>query len=434
MRLVVVLLGERADDLAAEALAADLREEVVEVLGGVLLVFGEDLDDVPERLALELVELLSLRGVGGLAGGPLVGRFEHADEALRRLVVVAEAPVAPRALEERQAIERRVDLVLVREHLLVLGERARVVELAVEDGLGLGHVRVGYEAALRVVAQDALEAIARLLFLALLVREKAVDVEGEVVLLEPGIVAEHPREEIARCAVVELGGGPAGVDGLLVPVLEAVDEAVARVLPLELTEAHQRLGHLAGFAGRLADELREQADGLASKLLRLRHVGIDPGVEARLELLAQRLGELRAADGRLPTRALAARSLGAPARRARRARCRGCDGSLRGRLDGVVRARASRSDRRLRRRGLGSGAVGRCHRQRRHGREGNGSRADAPRRASTDDRQDGQLTSECTGSGGTLGALIDGRSFCSPARLPGAARPFILLHRKPCRA
>ena len=87
-----------------------------------------------------------------LAARALVGRLEDADEPARRLVVVADAPVAPRALEEREAVERRVDLVLVREHLLVLGERARVVELAVEDRLGLGHVRVGHEAALRVVA------------------------------------------------------------------------------------------------------------------------------------------------------------------------------------------------------------------------------------------------------------------------------------------
>ena len=84
VRLVVVLLRQRADDLAAEALAADLREKAVEVLRGVLLVLREHLDEVLERLALELVELPTLRGVDGLlarAGGAVIGHLEDADEA-----------------------------------------------------------------------------------------------------------------------------------------------------------------------------------------------------------------------------------------------------------------------------------------------------------------------------------------------------------------
>ena len=76
-----------------------------------------------------------------------------------------------------------------------------------------------------IVAEDALEAVARLVFLALLEGEEAVDVEREVVLLEPGIVAEDAAEEVARDAVVELGRGAALVDGPLLPVLEALDEA-----------------------------------------------------------------------------------------------------------------------------------------------------------------------------------------------------------------
>ncbi len=235
VRLVVVLLGEGADDLAAEALAADLRQEVVEVLRGVLLVFGEDLDDVAKGLALQLVELLALRGVGALGATPRVRGLEDADEPPRGFVVVADAPVAPGALEEREAVEGRVDLVLVREDLLVLDEGACVVELAVEDRLGLRHVRVGHEAALRIVAEDALEAVARLLFLALLVGEEAVDVESEVVLVEPGVVAQDAREEIPRSPVVELRRRTAGVDRPLLPVLKAVDEAVAGVLPLQFT-------------------------------------------------------------------------------------------------------------------------------------------------------------------------------------------------------
>lgn len=64
MGLIVELDRERADDLAGEAVAADSGEEAVDVLRGVLLVLGEDLDEVLEGLGLELVELLALRGVG----------------------------------------------------------------------------------------------------------------------------------------------------------------------------------------------------------------------------------------------------------------------------------------------------------------------------------------------------------------------------------
>ena len=51
------LLGQQPLAVA-EAVAADLREEAIDVLRGVLLVFGEDLDEVLERLVLQLVELL----------------------------------------------------------------------------------------------------------------------------------------------------------------------------------------------------------------------------------------------------------------------------------------------------------------------------------------------------------------------------------------
>ena len=220
VRLVVVLLGELADDLdAAEALAPDLREERVEVLRReILLVLGEDLDDVLQRLALDLVELPLLCGAHALAAGAaVVGRLEDADEPLLGLFVVAESPVAPRALEERQAVERRVDLALEREDLLVLGERGLVVEVRVEDGLGLGHVRVGREAAVGVVLEDLLEAVARLVLLALLEGEEAVDVEREVVLVEPGVVLEHAREQVAGDAVIELGRGAARADGEACP-------------------------------------------------------------------------------------------------------------------------------------------------------------------------------------------------------------------------
>ena len=117
MGLIVELHRERADDLAGEAVAADLGEEAVDVLGGVLLVLGEDLDEVLERLGLELVELLALRGVGLALR---VGDLEDADEALGGLVAAAETPHAPRALEQREPVELAV---LELEDLLVLDER-----------------------------------------------------------------------------------------------------------------------------------------------------------------------------------------------------------------------------------------------------------------------------------------------------------------------
>lgn len=93
MRLIVELHRERAHDLSREAVAADLHEELVDVVGGVLLVLGEDLDEVAQRLALQLVELLALGDVALLR----VGDLEDADEALGRLLGASEAPHAPRA-------------------------------------------------------------------------------------------------------------------------------------------------------------------------------------------------------------------------------------------------------------------------------------------------------------------------------------------------
>ena len=326
VRLVEVLLGERADDLPAEALSADLGEKGVEILRGVLLVLGEHLDDVAKGLALELVELAALRGVHGFPAWPRrsspVRRLEDADESARCLVVVAKTPVAPGALEECEAVERRVDLLFVREHLLVFGERAGVVELTVEQGLRLGHVRVGHEPAARVVAEDALEAIAGLVFLALLVGKEAVHVEGEVRLLEPRVVPEHPREEVARGAVVELRGRAALVDRLLLPVLEPIDERLSRVLPLQLPQAYERLGHLARLPRCLPDKLREEADRLSPELLRLGDVRVHPRVQPGLKLPSQVLRDLGATDGR-------GRRLAAPAAGSRGTMAGGPDGRRR---------------------------------------------------------------------------------------------------------
>ncbi len=353
MRLVVELFGERTDDLVREPLPADLREEVVEVLSRVLFVFREDLDDVLEGLALEFVELLALRRVDALARVVRRGGLEDADEAPGGFVVVAEAPVAPGALEESEAVESRVDLRLEGENLVVLRERARVIELAVEDGLCLGHVGVGHEATVRVVLENALEPGAGVVFLALLEREKAVDVEREIVLLEPGIVVDDAAEEIARDAVVELGRWASLVDGFLVPLLEARDEQLALVFPVKLSEANERLGHLARLARRLGDERVEKVDGLRAKFPLLDHVSLHARFEPRLQLHAKCLRELGSADHGLP-RALRVGTPTSPLRR--RLRLRG-EGPLRRRRDGLTRRWGWQG---RRRRGRRSRSLRRC--------------------------------------------------------------------------
>src|SRR5205085_10808626 len=119
-------------------------------------------------------------------------------------------------------------------------------------------------------------------------------------------------------AVVELGGRPAPPDRELVPRGEAVDELLALVLPLQLGEAYERLGHLAGLARGLGDELEEQVDGLEPELLALDEVPRDAGLALRLQGLAQVGRQARAPDG----------GHAVLARRARGARADGLGGGL----------------------------------------------------------------------------------------------------------
>ena len=300
--LIIKLLREGAHDLAAEPLTPDFGEKRVEILGRVLLVFAEDFDHVLERLALKLVQLVSLGDAHGLARTPplglRIGGLEDAHEPPGRLVAVAESPVAPRALEEGEPVEGGIDLRPVREDALVLGQGPGIVGLAIEDGLGLGHMRVRDEAALGVLPQDPLEPLPRFAFFALLEGQEAVDVERQVGLVEPRVVAKNTPEEIARDAVVELGCRPALVDRPLLPAGKPVDERVAIVFPLKLAEANQRLRHLPRLARRLADEPREQRDGLGPQLFRLRHVRGHARIEPGLQDGAQRIGDSGSPDGR----------------------------------------------------------------------------------------------------------------------------------------
>ncbi len=218
----------------------------------------------------------------------------------------------------------------------------------------------GTNAALRIVLEDALEPARGLVLLALLEREEAVDVEREVVLLEPRIVAEDAAEEIARHAVVELRRGAPLVDGLLVPRLEAVDELFALVFPLELPEAHERLGHLAGLARRLGDELLEEIDRLRAQLSFLDDVGLDARLELPLHPLAQRVRHLGPADRRLGGAVGAGGRTGAALCgdrvRGEGPLCRGCDGRARAQWRG--RGRRRRRSRALRGRGRRGAGVG----------------------------------------------------------------------------
>jgi hypothetical protein len=168
----------------------------------------------------------------------------------------------------------------------------------------------------RELLQDAVEALERLVGLLLLVGEEAVDVEREVVLREPRIVLQHAGEEIARRLEVRLRRRTALIDGLRLPRLEPLDELLALELPLQLAEAEERLGHLARLLRRLADEGGEQADGLGAQRLDLRDVAIDARLELLLELLLQRIRDLRS-EPRSPARALERRR--APALRTRAA-------------------------------------------------------------------------------------------------------------------
>ena len=289
VRLVVEGTRQRVDDLASELRAARLDEELVHVLGGVLLVLDEHRDEVLERLALQLVDLrFSL--VAGL--GPLLGRrLEDGQEAPCGFIRTAEPPQTPRALEQRDVVQLAV---LVLQDLLVLLVRGLVVrEVLGELVLGAEHVRVRHESALREPGEDLVEAIHRLLALALLVREKAIDVEREVVVAVRLVVLENAQEPRASPGVVGIRRRPALVARRLVPLVELQQEIVARRLPFELADAQQRFRHLGRTRRCLGDELREQPVRLCAQLLLLGDIAADARIDLLFEQRAQPLGDLQ---------------------------------------------------------------------------------------------------------------------------------------------
>ena len=289
MRLVVKRLGQSAHDLARELVAAGLDQKAIHVLGAVLFVFDEDRDQVFQRFVLQLVELLALLLALGAVGA--LRRFEHRQKALRRLVGLAQAPQRPGALEQREVVE--LALVVV-EHLLVFSVGGLVVRRVLRElVLGARHVRVRHEAALRKPLDDLVEADERFVELALFRRQKAVDVQREIVVLERLVFEQHLAKALARLFVVRHRRLAAQIRGRLLPFPEGGEELVARLFPLELTDAKQRFRHLGRVGRRFTDQLGQERMSLLAQTLTFREVLADPAVDLVGQPRAQAFGDLQ---------------------------------------------------------------------------------------------------------------------------------------------
>ena len=287
LRLIVERLGERVHDATRELVAARLLQEAVHVLGAVLLVFHEHRDEVLQRFGLELGELAARA-----LARPLLGGLEHLEKAPRRLLGLAEAPERPGALEEREVVELGVRVL---EDFFVLAIGVFVVGCVLgELVFGAHHVRVGHEATLREPLEDLVEATERLIVLALLAREKAVDVERQVVLRKRLVVLEHAQEARARLLVVLNRRVAAPIGGDLLPLLEFDEERFARFFPLELADSKQRFRQLRRRFLGLVDELLEQRVRFAAQRAHLREVTADTLVDLSREHAAKRGRDLQA--------------------------------------------------------------------------------------------------------------------------------------------
>ena len=279
-------VGQLLQDLARVLLAADLGQELEGVAGGLGVVLREQLDEVVERLALKLLgALLLLLAAAGL----LLGQIEHVLEPQRRLGRVAQLPVAPGGLEQRQVVERRLGVL---EDLLVGLERGLVVLLLVEPVLGDRHPGVGDVAGARVLIEDDLEVLDRLAELPLVAQREGIEVDDRVDLAELRVLVDElqvgrlrARQIDGRRAVRDLRAlGAIGVagrhGGLIAAHLLEVD--LLRLLPVELGQLVEGLGLLLGAeAGRAARVLAQVGLDEADRLA--------PGVGDLRFLLFQRL-------------------------------------------------------------------------------------------------------------------------------------------------
>ncbi len=178
-------VGQLLQHLARVLLAADLGQELERVAGGLGVVLGEELDQVLQRLALKLLGALLL-GVG--AAGLLLGQVQHVLEPQRALGRVAQLPVAPGGLEQRQVVERRLRVL---QDLFVGFQRRRVALLLVEPILGDRHPRVGDVSRAREPIEDDLEVLDRLAQLALVAQRERVEVDDGVDLAELRVLGDQ---------------------------------------------------------------------------------------------------------------------------------------------------------------------------------------------------------------------------------------------------
>ena len=244
------------------ALAPDLLQEAAHVRGAVALVLGEDLDQVLERLALQLLEALPSAERSALAV-----EIEHLAEAHGGVGLAPELPQAPRALEQGQVVELALGIL---QHLVVLHERVREVVVGVEDVLGQRHVRVRAKAAVWEVAQDALEQREGLVFVAPFNEREGLHVQHQIRAREVRVLVEDAVVERYRAHVAGPWRlGAAVFLGDLLPGLERGQILDAAQLPGELRQAKQGVGHLRRALGLRADEGFEQPHGLGAARLDL---------------------------------------------------------------------------------------------------------------------------------------------------------------------
>ena len=241
------------------ALAPDLLQEGEDVGGRVGLVLDEDLDQIVERLVLELPKAPPLGRTHRATAPP---QIEHPPEAERSLLAPAHAPEGPGALEERDVVELAL---AVLHHLLELAQRLRPLGSA-EMRLGQSEVRVGDEARLGVLLEDLLVERQRDPALPLLHVGVGLHVEDQVEPVEVAVVLQDPLVERHRAPVVRSGGRTAVAFRDLLPGGEGHQVVGPGLLPAELRQAEQGVGHL-GRGLRLApDEALQEADGLLPAL------------------------------------------------------------------------------------------------------------------------------------------------------------------------
>jgi len=299
--LRAVALGDLDHDVARVALAADRREEVEHFLRRDRAIFGEHDDEVFERFVAQVRGAAALRLGAGALG--LDGLVEHALEVDRGFLCLAELPLAPSRLEQREVRRLRgVGDVSVRSLGFLPLAGGEVV-------LADHHPRVAVERRIREPRDHFLEAIERF-FLAIVflgrepdqVRDQIHAVEARELLVELlverfGLFEIDPR--LLRLLAVTL---------LLRALFDRAREVVhldevraARFFPQQLGELEHALR--AGLALRVArEEAAQKADRLDALVVALL---LGRGEEV-LELLREhrRFGRRRAlADVELGRRA-----------------------------------------------------------------------------------------------------------------------------------